>query len=48
VLVDLLIGAHASERADRLLTLDAGRYRQAFPDLKVEPLRGHHAGIENS
>ena len=36
LLVDLLIGAHASERADRLLTLDAGRYRQAFPDLRTE------------
>ena len=37
LLVDFLVGAHALERADRLLTLDAGRYHQAFPDLRIEP-----------
>ena len=36
LLVDFLVGAHASERADRLLTLDAERYRQAFPELRIE------------
>ncbi len=35
--VDLVIGAHARERADRLLTLHPQRYRQAFDDLRVEP-----------
>ena len=37
LLVDLLVGAHATARADRLLTLDARRYRPAFPDLRIEP-----------
>jgi hypothetical protein len=32
-LVDFLIGAHALLRADRLLTLDGGRYSQDFPNL---------------
>lgn len=36
-LVDLLVGAHAITRADRLLTLDAQRYRSAFPGLRIEP-----------
>lgn len=31
LLVDFIIGAHASKSADRLLTLDPERYRQAFP-----------------
>ena len=37
LLVDFLVGAHACERADRLLTLDPQRYRQAFDDLRIEP-----------
>ena len=36
-LVDFLIGAHAQLRADQLLTLDAGRYGQAFPLLRTLP-----------
>jgi predicted nucleic acid-binding protein len=36
-LVDFLVGAHAHERADRLLTLDPQRYRSAFGDLRIEP-----------
>ncbi len=35
LLIDFLIGAHASLVADRLLTLDKNRYETAFPDLKV-------------
>lgn len=38
LLVDFLVGAHAIIDADRLLTLDTGRYRNAFPDLRMEPL----------
>lgn len=37
LLVDFLVGAHARERADRLLTLHPQRYRQAFEDLRIEP-----------
>ncbi len=40
LLVDFLVGAHAEGRAERLLTLDASRYLQDFPELKlmgVEP-----------
>ncbi len=40
LLVDFLVGAHAELRTERLLTLDAGRYTQDFPGLKlmeVEP-----------
>jgi predicted nucleic acid-binding protein len=33
ILADFLIGAHASERGYRLLTLDDRLYRAAFPDL---------------
>ena len=36
-LVDFVVGAHATERADRLLTLDPDRYRTAFGGLRVEP-----------
>jgi predicted nucleic acid-binding protein len=36
-LIDSLVGAHAKERADRLLTLDPQRYRSAFCNLRIEP-----------
>ncbi len=35
LLVDFLVGAHAELRAERLLTLDASRYVQDFPGLKL-------------
>ena len=34
-LADFLIGAHASVRGSRLLTLDQRLYRAAFPDLEI-------------
>ena len=37
LLVDFVVGAHAVERADRLLTLDPERYRAAFAGLRIEP-----------
>lgn len=37
LLVDFIIGAHAIERSDRLLTLDASRYRTDFPQLVLLP-----------
>ena len=37
LLVDFLIGAHATHRADRLLTLDASRYVKDFPRLTLGP-----------
>jgi predicted nucleic acid-binding protein len=33
--VDFLVAAHALHRADRLMTLDAGRYQQDFPNLNL-------------
>lgn len=35
LLVDFVVGAHALLEADRLLTLDADRYRTAFPQLAL-------------
>ena len=35
LLADFLIGSHALLQADRLMTLDANRYRQYFPELKL-------------
>jgi predicted nucleic acid-binding protein len=35
LLVDFIIAAHAMLRADRLMTLDATRYRQDFPTLRM-------------
>jgi predicted nucleic acid-binding protein len=37
LLVDFMIGAHATEKSDRLLTLDASRYRTDFPLLTILP-----------
>ena len=44
LLVDFLVGAHALERADRLLTLDAERYRTAFAGLHIEPRSALQSG----
>ena len=35
LLVDFLVAAHASLRADRLMTLDAERYERDFPKLRI-------------
>ena len=35
ILADFLIGAHALQREYRLLTLDTGMYRAAYPQLKI-------------
>jgi hypothetical protein len=37
LLVDFIVGAHSMLKADRLLTLDAARYRAAFPKLVTVP-----------
>jgi hypothetical protein len=36
ILADFLIGAHAAAHGYRLLTLDEGLYRAAFPNLAIE------------
>lgn len=36
ILADFLIGAHASAKGCRLLTLDEGLYRASFPTLVIE------------
>jgi predicted nucleic acid-binding protein len=35
MLADFIVGAHALLQADRLMTLDAERYRVDFPELKI-------------
>jgi predicted nucleic acid-binding protein len=35
ILADFLIGAYAAQKGHRLLTLDDGLYRAAFPELKI-------------
>jgi len=35
LLVDFIVAAHAMLHADRLMTLDAERYKRDFPDLKL-------------
>lgn len=35
LLADFLVGAHALQRADRLLTLDPARYQSDFPELRL-------------
>lgn len=37
LLTDFIIGAHASERTDQLLTLDPKRYAQGFSSLNLIP-----------
>ena len=38
ILADFLIGAYALERGHRLLTLDDGLYRAAFPALRISTI----------
>jgi predicted nucleic acid-binding protein len=35
LLADFIIGSHALNQADRLMTLDPKRYKQDFPELKL-------------
>ena len=35
LLADFVIGAHALIQADRFMTLDPGRYKRDFPELKL-------------
>jgi predicted nucleic acid-binding protein len=35
LLTDFVIGSHALEQADRLLTLDPKRYQRDFPELRI-------------
>jgi predicted nucleic acid-binding protein len=35
LLADFLVGSHALLQADRLMSLDANRYKQYFPELKL-------------
>jgi len=35
LLIDFVIGSHALEQADRLMTLDPKRYKRDFPELKL-------------
>lgn len=35
MLVDFVVASHAMLRADRLMTLDASRYKQDFPRLRI-------------
>jgi predicted nucleic acid-binding protein len=37
LLADFIVGAHAAHKADRLITLDASRYKADFPQLKLLP-----------
>jgi len=38
LIADFLVGSHALLQADRLMTLDAGRYEKDFPDLSLYKL----------
>ena len=40
LLADFLVGSHALIQADRLMTLDASRYKKDFPDLLLYNLVG--------
>jgi predicted nucleic acid-binding protein len=35
MMIDFMVAAHALLRADRLMTLDASRYRRDFPMLRI-------------